>query len=73
MMSQSRQSDIDCKDAKHDYEVNLKAELEIELLHDKINALRQKEIPDYIGALQTQLQVQQQQHKRLEKLLQSRS
>lgn len=73
MMSQNRQSDIDRKDAKHDYEINLKAELEIELLHDKVNALRQKEIPDYMSALQIQLQAQAQQLERLEKLLQERS
>ena len=30
MMSQNRQSAIDRRDAKHDYEVNLKSELEIE-------------------------------------------
>lgn len=32
IMSQNRQSQLDQQDAKHDYEVNLKAELEIELL-----------------------------------------
>jgi uncharacterized membrane protein len=32
-MSQNRQATIDRKAAEHDYEVNLKAELEIELLH----------------------------------------
>jgi uncharacterized membrane protein len=44
MMSQNRQSDIDRQEAKHDYEVNIKAELEIELLHQKIDALREKEV-----------------------------
>jgi uncharacterized membrane protein len=44
MMSQNRQADIDRADAKHDYEVNMKAELEIELLHDKISLLREEEI-----------------------------
>jgi uncharacterized membrane protein len=44
MMSQNRQSNIDRADAKHDYEVNMKAELEIELLHDKMNLLREEEI-----------------------------
>jgi uncharacterized membrane protein len=44
MMSQNRQADIDRADAKHDYEVNMKAELEIELLHDKINLLREEDI-----------------------------
>lgn len=72
MMSQNRQADIDRQDSKHDYEVNLKAELEIELLHDKMNALRQKDIPDCMSALQAQLNAQQQQLGRLEKLLQQR-
>ncbi|MEA5549990.1 DUF1003 domain-containing protein [Anabaena cylindrica UHCC 0172] len=44
MMSQTRQATIDRQDAKYDYEVNKKAELEIELLHDKMNLLREDEI-----------------------------
>jgi uncharacterized membrane protein len=44
MMSQNRQSSQDRLDAKHDYEVNIKAELEIELLHQKIDLLREKEV-----------------------------
>lgn len=66
MMSQNRQSDIDRKDAKHDYEVNLKAELEIELLQDKLNTIQQQSIPE----LASVLQAQQQQLSRIESLLQ---
>lgn len=44
MMSQNRQQDIDRKAAEHDYQVNVKAELEIELLHQKIDQLREKEV-----------------------------
>lgn len=44
MMSQNRQSDIDRRNAENDYRVNEKAELEIELLHAKIDALREQEI-----------------------------
>ena len=44
MMSQNRQSDIDRKKAENDYNVNIKAELEIELLHQKIDELREKEM-----------------------------
>jgi uncharacterized membrane protein len=44
MMSQNRQQDIDRKEAKNDYQINIKAELEIELLHEKIDALREKEV-----------------------------
>jgi uncharacterized membrane protein len=39
MMSQNRQNARDRLDARHDYEVNLKAELEIERLHAKIDDL----------------------------------
>lgn len=44
MMSQNRQAIIDRQAAEHDYEVNLKSELEIELLHQKIDMLREQEI-----------------------------
>jgi uncharacterized membrane protein len=44
MMSQNRQQDIDRKAVEHDYQVNVKAELEIELLHQKIDQLREREV-----------------------------
>lgn len=44
MMSQNRQQDIDRKSAEHDYQINIKAELEIELLHQKVDALRETEV-----------------------------
>lgn len=44
MMSQNRQAEIDRRHAEHDYRINVKAELEIELLHSKIDALREQEI-----------------------------
>jgi uncharacterized membrane protein len=44
MMSQNRQQDIDRRQAENDYKINIKAELEIELLHQKIDALREKEV-----------------------------
>jgi len=44
MMSQNRQQDIDRKAAEHDYQINVKAELEIELLHQKIDQLRETEV-----------------------------
>lgn len=39
MMSQNRQADKDRAAASHDYEVNLRAELEILRLHEKVNHL----------------------------------
>lgn len=44
MMSQNRKQAIDRRQADDDYRVNVKAELEIELLHQKIDALREKEV-----------------------------
>jgi len=44
MMSQNRQAERDRADAAHDYEVNLKAEIEIMALHEKLDELRKKEI-----------------------------
>jgi len=44
MMAQNRQQDIDRMAAETDHQVNVKAELEIELLHQKIDALREKEV-----------------------------
>ena len=44
MMSQNRQQDIDRQAAEHDYQINVKAELEIELLHQKIDQLRENEV-----------------------------
>jgi uncharacterized membrane protein len=44
MMSQNRQQDIDRREAANDYKINIKAELEIELLHQKIDELREKEV-----------------------------
>ena len=44
MMSQNRQQDIDRKAAENDYRINVKAELEIELLHEKVDQLREREV-----------------------------
>jgi uncharacterized membrane protein len=44
MMAQNRQQDIDRKEAESDHQINIKAELEIELLHQKIDELREKEV-----------------------------
>ncbi len=44
MMSQNRQQDIDREAAACDYQVNIKAELEIELLHQKLDQLRESEV-----------------------------
>ena len=52
MMSQNRQSEIDRRHAEHDYRINVKAELEIELLHNKVDALREQEIFKLISIIE---------------------
>jgi uncharacterized membrane protein len=44
MMSQNRQQDIDRQAAENDYQINIKAELEIEALHQKLDQLRETEV-----------------------------
>lgn len=44
MMSQNRQTERDRLDAAHDYEVNLKAEIEIMALHEKLDEMRHLEL-----------------------------
>lgn len=44
MMSQNRQSEMDRRHAENDFEINVKAELEIELLHEKIDLMKEQEL-----------------------------
>ncbi len=62
MMSQNRMAEKDRIQAKHDYEVNVKAELEILQLQEKLNELRQH---DWIALID----MQQRQIELLERLL----
>ena len=55
MMSQNRQGAIDRAAAEHDYIVNLRAELEIMLLHDKLDTLREHDILGRTDAISAQL------------------
>lgn len=55
MMSQNRVSTRDRHMAEHDYEVNLKAELEIMALHEKIDALRTQQLEDIVTQQQRQI------------------
>jgi uncharacterized membrane protein len=54
MMSQNRHSEKDRLDAAHDYEVNLKAELEIMSLHQKLDTLRNEQLSQLIATQQDQ-------------------
>jgi uncharacterized membrane protein len=53
MMSQNRQQDVDRREAANDYRINVKAELEIELLHEKIDQLRENEVLALTQAVQS--------------------
>jgi uncharacterized membrane protein len=53
MMSQNRQSAKDRLQAAHDYEVNLKAEIEIMALHEKLDEIRNKDLAALIKAQHT--------------------
>lgn len=55
LMSQNRQAQRDRHDARLDYEVNLKAELEILALHEKLDVLREKAWSDLVALQERQL------------------
>jgi uncharacterized membrane protein len=55
LMSQNRQSERDRIVAEHDYEVNLKAEIEIMLLHEKLDLLREKQWEELLAIQKEQL------------------
>ena len=57
LMSQNRQASKDRLSAEHDYEVNLKAELEIMMLHEKMDLLREKQWSELISIQQEQLRL----------------
>ena len=57
LMSQNRQGVKDRLAAAHDYEVNLKAELEILSLHEKIDELREMKWEELITIQQEQLRL----------------
>lgn len=59
LMSQNRQSEKDRTSAEHDYEVNLKAELDIMLLHEKIDLLRDKQWQELLDIQRQQLAILQ--------------
>ena len=55
MMSQNRQEEKDRMRSEHDYQVNLKAELEIKLLHEKVDHIllqQRKQLDEVLQLLQ---------------------
>ena len=68
MMSQNRQQDIDRQAAENDYKINIKAELEIESLHQKLDQMRETEImrlTDEVRALTDLLRQSESNHRRI--------
>ena len=65
LMSQNRQSTIDRDKAQQDLDCDLRAEMEIELLHDKLDSLREREIADLTASIESQYEI----ILRLEKML----
>ena len=57
LMSQNRQAEKDRTHAEHDYEVNLKAELEIMLLHEKLDLLREGQWGELLAIQKEQLRL----------------
>ncbi len=59
LMSQNRQAATDRIAAAHDYEVNLKAELEVQLLHEKLDELREQKWVELVNMQQEQIELLQ--------------
>jgi uncharacterized membrane protein len=57
LMSQNRQAYKDRLSAEHDYEVNLKAELDIIALHEKVDSLKNEQWRELISIQQEQLRL----------------
>ena len=65
MMSQNRAADRDRQAAEHDYLVNLRAELEIMHLHDKVDVIRERSIVELLKKQNEAIRLLKQQVERL--------
>lgn len=68
MMSQNRQEEKDRMRGENDYLVNLKAELEIRSLHQKIDMLLEEQIKELYESQAAQLKLLKELHEKIEKL-----
>jgi uncharacterized membrane protein len=68
MMSQNRQEDKDRQRAKNDYMINLKSELEVRILHEKIDHLILHQQQDMMEIQQTQLEMLNEVNQALKKI-----
>ena len=67
MMSQNRQEEKDRERAKNDYMVNLKSELEIRMLHEKIDHLILHQQQDLLEIQRVQIEMMNDILERMEK------
>jgi uncharacterized membrane protein len=68
MMSQNRQEDKDRERAEYDFKVNLKAETEIRLLHEKLDYILLHQNQSLVELFQLHLDILQQMQHRIESL-----
>lgn len=68
MMSQNRQEEKDRQRAKNDYMINLKSELEVRILHEKIDHLIVHQQQDMMEVQQTQLEMLNEVNQALKKI-----
>lgn len=68
MMSQNRQEEKDRRQSENDYLINLKAEMQIRSLHQKIDLLEQEQIKTLFDSQARQLALLDQINKKLEKI-----
>lgn len=67
MMSQNRKENIDRKRAENDYLINLKAEIEIRNLHQKINLLMEDHLHRLMETQSVEIKLLQELHEKLDK------
>ena len=67
MMSQNRKEIIDRKRAENDYLINLKAEIEIRNLHQKINLLMEEQLQKLMETQSIEIKLLQELHTKLDK------
>jgi uncharacterized membrane protein len=71
MMSQNRKENIDRKRAENDYLINLKAEIEIRNLHQKINLMMEEQLQKLMETQSLEIKLLQELHVKLNKKNQS--
>ena len=68
MMSQNRAADYDRMSSKNDYKINKKSELEIRLIHSKLDHLIQKDQPNIMEVQKIQTEMLSDIYTKLEKI-----